>query len=460
MGLSVVRGGGKQVDQLEVDDLPLGPWAGAELVVWATKTGTRWHANESCTNLSSQARTDTYTQPETGTLGDRNLPAGLHCDPTGPLGNHVRAAKHLVEYAHATDSAQAQLDADDIPLDVLPYVNRWALNRLEIDELATGSLAETWIAERERRDRVVDQARHQLDPAGERTAMMTIADWVRNGRTPRQHQLRYARFVDLGAEELSRQDLTISMGRERYVNDRLPDWLDSVVAGRATGNASRTLVEHEHERERSWPGTGDVADRVRVAWAASTVRWNQAIEAMAQAHPGAVLAMFHYYGTGIDRNLIDACIDVGPAAQLKVGDLDWVVAVVPAAFRLTLIERNRGLNGLILLEEDLHRVNAEVCVRFLRNLVTHFGHPELAEHATSTRCRGHDADVTDIPPEVAVEVRLPWQQHGFASEGVGSGITPAQCAPALRAALDGYDLPVPGVPTTPKKAPPRRRSQS
>ncbi len=129
--------------------------------------------------------------------------------------------------------------------------------------------------------------------------------------------------------------------------------------------------------------------------------------------------------------------------------------MVPAALRLQLAERHRGLTGLVLVEERLHRVNNEVCARFLRNLVTWLDHPELAKHVIVAHS-GDDVaeDATGATPDVG----LPWPKDGFTSEGLGNGVTLAHCAPALRAALVGDDLPVMKKPSAPKKRAHRRRS--
>lgn len=456
VALSLVPDGGEEVAQLDLDDLPLGPWAGAELHVWASKAGTRWHANESCADLRSKARTEIYQQPAQGSLADRQVPTGLHCQPTGPLGEYLRAAKLVVRYAHATDTAGKQLDAGDIPLQVLPYADRWAFDRSDIEALKAGPLSDIWEAERERRKQVVEQSRRELNPTGDPIALIAIARWVRAGRTPRQHQERYTRFINAGADELERLDLTASSGHEWHINnDLLPNWLDAIASGRSITNVSRALIEAETERYQRWPAqTPEIIDKIREAWTAASKRWQQMIESMTYAHPGAVLALFHYYRGTIDPDFIDACIDAGPAALLQVGDLDWVVAMVPAALRLQLAERDRGLTGLVLLEEGLYQIKNEMCARFLRNLVTWLGHPELAKHVTVTHSDDNvDEDVTDESPDVGSL----WPKDGFASVGRGNGVTLADCAPALRAALADHDLPTMKKPSAPQRRSPRRR---
>lgn len=69
--------------RLALDDLPLGPWAGAEVTAYATKTGTTWHTDTACPVMRFRPRSATYTQPRTGTIGDRQLPNLLHGVPAG-----------------------------------------------------------------------------------------------------------------------------------------------------------------------------------------------------------------------------------------------------------------------------------------------------------------------------------------------------------------------------------------
>ncbi len=70
------------VDEV-VDELPLRPWVGASVEVWATKTGSRWHADPAWSTLANRARSESWQQPAPGTLGERRLPTGLHCAPAG-----------------------------------------------------------------------------------------------------------------------------------------------------------------------------------------------------------------------------------------------------------------------------------------------------------------------------------------------------------------------------------------
>jgi hypothetical protein len=139
----------------------------------------------------------------------------------------------------------------------------------------------------------------------------------------------------------------------------------------------------------------------------------------------------------MDRSLVAAWMQTGPAAQLQVGHLDWIVAHVPAALRVSLAERVRGLSGLVLAEDDLYQLDAECCGRFLRNVVTVLGYPELAEFVIVP---GAGPDAEGDRSRAQVEVRMPDALQSFASETTGLGLTASHCGPALRAAVEGTDL--------------------
>lgn len=127
---------------------------------------------------------------------------------------------------------------------------------------------------------------------------------------------------------------------------------------------------------------------------------------------------------------------------LATGHMDWAVALVPAACQLQLKEHERGLRGLVLHENDLRVVTNETCVRFLRNLVTCEGHPHLADQVrTAGEMYGADAWIEGIP----------FPRDGFGNEGMTNGVSLADCAPALRAALAGHDVPVPKKPAARKR---------
>ncbi|WP_125728740.1 hypothetical protein [Kibdelosporangium aridum] len=325
------------------------------------------------------------------------LPEGLHCLPTGQLGEYLQLAERLVRFASQTDQAERQWDDGDIALEALPGRYGWLPDRTGREEIEP--LASLWDKELERRQRLVDNVAKELDPAAERLAVMVMANWVRGGRTPREHQKRYSRFLNVAVDGLDAADLMFQMGNTWYVNnERLPDWLDDIAGGRTCENATKALIEREHEVSRRFGRSPDepLVQRLGDVWQAVGAHWQSMLESMALAHPGAVLALFHLYGTSIDRELLNVCIQLGPSAQLSVGHLDWAVAVVPAACRVGLAERDCGLGGLILLDRQHHRVDSAFCQRFLRNLATSLGYPELARYVSAP---GDGAEVKGSNPD-------------------------------------------------------------
>lgn len=430
MNLHIVRDEARQA--IAVANLPLGPWAGATVTTYATATGTRWHADIACPSLRSRARTDSFQQPGNGTLGDRTLPPGLHCSPTGVLGDYIEIASRLVRYSHATDAAELALAKEDLPLSVLPTADYWTDDAFGRSP-TTDPLAEIIKTEHVRRDSVVEQLRHQLQHTDLPMARLAIASWLRAGRTPRQHQDQYVHLLEVGIETLDAGGLVPASGPRDYLNDLLPGWLDDVLSGSSIANASASLIAYEVERHSRLaairPGREAVADHVATALTEVCSRWGDVVEAMAAAHPGTVLALLHRYGGNIDRTLVDTCIDVGPSALLEVGDTSWVAAVVPAAMRLQLNERRHGLAGLVIAEPAPWDISSAKCVDFLRHLVKAVADARLADHVTSGR--GTDISGGAVRRTVPQHRTLP----GFARGTSDWGITTAECVPHLRKAL-------------------------
>jgi len=415
---------------LSLADVPLGPWADAEVPFWKTKTGTVWHGDADCPSLTSTAALRPHRQAADGTLAERELPDRLHCEPGGELGEYVNAAQALVAYAAETREAERALASGDVRMQSLAATGGQSSLRSG-DDASWRGLTDLWQVADEQRDDVVRRIHAELAPGGERMAIMALAYWIRTGRTPREHQARYRRFVWAAAEALEQHGIDSQMGREAYVNrEALPDWLDEVVEGRACENATRELAQQARDQAGASRrrGSPDLPDRIQKAWHTAGERWQTMLEAMAISHPGAVVAIFQTYGSHIDGELVDACLSLRGGARLHAGHLDWTVAIVPAGFRLLLNERDRGLNGLVLLEEDLHRIDASVCNRFLDNLLAAEGHPELAKFV-ETRAPGHSVDeITGTPDSVREEgfrlaEGMDWRRQRFSSASCGTGIT-------------------------------------
>lgn len=220
--LKLVRDEGTPRTPLSLGDLPLGPWAETTLQVWATKTGTRWHADPECRSLKTRVRSEEFVQPASGTLADRKLPEGLHCDPPGMLGDYLDAASRLVRLSNETDAAEDEWDHGNIPVRSLRPGLRWGNLRV-LELLATEPLASVAAAETRRHEELVEKVCRFVAVNDERPALMVLADWVRRGRTPREHKPSYDQFVETTAGLFDAADITTYMGMRSSINrDSLP----------------------------------------------------------------------------------------------------------------------------------------------------------------------------------------------------------------------------------------------
>lgn len=438
--LKLVADDGNPRSALSVEDLPLGPWAGAILRVWATKTGTRWHADPDCPSLKSRARSDEFAQPSSGTLGDRILPEGLHCDPPGTLTDYLNAARHLVYYANETREAERKRTRGDLPISAL---GRHLGGFGNVDKLlAKEPLASISGPEHDRRSRLADDVNRYLSADSERACVMVLADWVRRGRTPRGHQQHYDRFVGAAVTVFNAAGLTSNLGMHYAVNrDPLPEWLESVAGGSTCESATQAVADKELAyAQRGRPADeSNISKLVHETWLATGARWQLMLESMALAHPGKVLALFKRHGSGLDTDLLDVLARTGPSATLKIAHLDWTVAELPAACRLSFASNDDGSGGVILLEEPGHQVTHETCELFLRNLAHSLGYPDLTQHVRrGTAALDHTprTKATDHEYDLSAAV----QRRGFSSSPSGDGISADTCRPALLAALEGDEL--------------------
>jgi hypothetical protein len=240
-------------------------------------------------------------------------------------------------------------------------------------------------------------------------------------------------------------------GADGYINqDALPDWLKLIAAGRSVTAATQRTADREYERARRQASEDpDLSEQIRRLWQTIGARWQDVLTGMALAHTGDMFAVFHMYGTSLKHDLMDVCLAYGPAAQLTAGHLDWIAAIVPASFRCHLTEGERGLGGLVLLDEHADEINSNSCALFLRNLVTELGHPELGQHVSL--CGVGEPNLGDNTREPFIDVALPNHLYGFASPGFRLGITVADCVAPLRAAISGEVL-----ARTPTRSPRRR----
>ncbi|WP_370936451.1 hypothetical protein [Amycolatopsis sp. cg13] len=322
--------------------------------------------------------------------------------------------------------------------------SEWGRGEVE-DRLQEEPLASLWQAELARRERLIARIDRFLGSNDERLAAMVLADWVRRGRTPREHKRYYDRFVAMAVRHFDDAEITTNMGMHYSVNrDSLPNWLDAVSSGKTFESATTTLAEKEHAlaRRMSLEDEKDLPDQVQGAWLAAGASWQLMLESMALAHPGSVLALFQRYGSEIDPDLIELVARLGPSASLEIAHIDWTVAVVPAACRVAFASSGRT-GRLILLDNPGYRVTDETCELFLRNVVRAAGYPELAQHVRGRMPEQSEQsrEVTDSEYDMARAL----SQRGFNTRGYGFGLTIGDCDTALRAAMQGEEFARPTV---------------
>jgi hypothetical protein len=245
--------------------------------------------------------------------------------------------------------------------------------------------------------------------------------------------------------------LSATGGIRLFANDNgLPYWLSRVASGELPRNVTADLAEEERQRSvnRKRDADKEFLDAIRGAWLASGSVWEQRLEGVALGHPGEIFALFHRYSFGLNWELRDLFDTVIPHAELETREFNWIAAKVPAIFRLFLAERNRGLVGLVLDEERMHRYDPTTAALFLRNLVVELDAPSLARHV---RVGGPGVETVD-PDEQAPESTLHWQLHGFGTGISDAGITREQCLPALRAAIDSIELKPKTRPQRPRRS--------
>lgn len=450
--LTVIEGEGRPDDRLAPRDLPLGPWAGAELEVWAARTGTIWHGDPGCAELRSKARRQTHRQPASGQLSDLVRPERLHCYPPGRLGSYWQAADELIRFDAATHDAAASLRQENLDLSIFaPLVlSHLASERARAQavaaELGQGELSILWSRCRSRRRAVAADTEREL--AG-RLPVMLAAAWVATGRTARQHQERYARFLNVAEQECGARGIDASTGIRSYTNDRvLPAWLDQVARGQAPRNVIAQAAAEQAELARPWNRAQPAGffARLHDAWTATGTAWARILEGIALSHGDEVLALFPEYGPQLGWELSSALRRLLPRAEIRADEFSWVVARVPAAFALFLRERERGLTGLVLADESGQLFDVRRCALFLRNLLIDLGCPELADHVREVEPEAGmiifaGADEAELPA-----ARLHRRLQGFATGLSQHGLTRERCLPALRAACSDEQLAGPRVP--------------
>ncbi|MEU9044437.1 MULTISPECIES: hypothetical protein [unclassified Kitasatospora] len=275
----------------------------------------------------------------------------------------------------------------------------------------------------------------QVAPPEGRLPSMLAARWVLNGRTPRQHQERYAAFLDVIDDECTAAAISIGLDTRYFANQGLlPDWLEDVASGYEPPAATALLLrrELEHAGDRQ----SERAQRLEGALDQTGRAWSRMLQGIVLANSGDIVAIFHEdrlkLGHGL-RTLIHAEL---PCARLPTDDGDLLVGRVPAVLGLFLAGRERGLNGLILEREHTHAFDAATCALFLRNAVTLLGWPELAPYV--------ETDLSAPAPGAGDRDQPNWPHIGFGTGFQDRGLTRSDLLPALQAAWGGKAIPAPG----------------
>jgi hypothetical protein len=426
---------------LRPEDLPLGPWAGARLVAWATKTGTVWHADPECGQLKNRGQETTLAQPASGTLADRRLPERLHCNPPGEITAYQASAEALIDFDRTTQSAVERLAKGrlDLPVAAARHASRVLERRLR-DHQELSPHGQRCAADRRSLLAELDEEIHNRLP------VMLAAGWVAAGRTPRQHQDRYEAFVEAAEEACARHEVSASWGVAGYVNSRcLPTWLNRVAEGELPEAATADLTAGEVRRTRTFAKDtdDDFYARLNSAWRETGQAWQRMLEGIVLAHPGKILAIFDEHQPGLSWNLRALFGAVVPCATLRAADFDWICGQVPAVLRLLFRDDDRRRHGLVLDEDRAYRFDVEQCALLLSNLVISLGVPELAARVMPRTGDAH-AGVSNDDRARPAKSQLPERFHGFGSGPRTRALTVEVVAPAFRAAAEGLELTSPG----------------
>ncbi|MEV7776052.1 hypothetical protein [Kitasatospora sp. NPDC086791] len=420
------------------DAVPLGPWGGAQVVVWRGRTGTLWHADPNCHTLRSRAVEEVFTQPDEGTLGDRKLPENVHCLPPGLLRDYLLAARKLAKYERVTTAGHEQLADGQLP--VIAFGALTALSEVN-DALEGDALESSWRSARRRRDELVDQARPLL---AARLPQLLAAQWVLTGKTARQYQRRYTDFADAVIDAFENDGLAFFGLYEYVTKDLLPRWLEDVTAGHAPGRATERMAAEEARRLESspQPTEPEAADRVRQATARIGQDWSRRLADIAASHDGEVIALFNAERLPMDKPLRDLFTTVLPCAHLRTRDFAWTAGRVPAVLGRFFFDEHAGERIGVILERDeaTAAFGPATCALFLRNLVTQLGQPDLVDYVEAGDGAASSDDIrADYPA-----ARLRWPHGSPVDVYPGLGMTREDLLPALHAARGGVRFPAPG----------------
>ena len=419
---------------LGLNDLPLGPWAGASVTTWASKTGSVWHGDPDRSQLRSRSRQEVHVQPVEGTMADRVLPTSFRCCPPGALRDHQEAVESLLHFDATTRKVAALFEAQHLDLSVFNKARRGSE---ELTTAADGPLAGFWRRCQKERESLV--SRLECHPTS-RIPVMLAAEWVLSGKTPRRHQERYTAFLDFTERECGARRITSWLGARGYVNQHfLLNWLAAVATGQEPSHVTAHLTDKEVERSRAFARDApeDFYDQLREAWRFIGEAWARMLDGIALAHQGEIVAIFHEHEVGLNWEMRELFNTVFPCTHLRTTEFSWTCGRIPAILRLFLNERKRGLVGLVLTEEHAHLFDTEKCALFLRNLVIDLDCPETADHVQGGNA-SHTAEELegDYP-----KPRLHWRLQGFGAGVHDFGLTGVHVLLALRAAYKGTEFP-------------------
>ncbi len=305
----------------------------------------------------------------------------------------------------------------------------------------TAALQPAWDSALAARRVVAEDAAKHLRDADDAFSISVIAAWVLSGRTPGQHAHRYAAFehalsdlADDAAVHLRKPDLNNE--------DLLPTWLYEVSRGTGPDRASEDLLEAQLSDGR-WVGAAN-RDEQRKSWRSVvkivTRLWTGYLAAIRTAHPHRVLAIYSMANLpAYARALGAANLATFGGAEIKTGDLHWVVASAPAAFRLPIgwdLHRygGHGVSGLVLLEHNAREFTPPKCAELLRKVLANEGFEAAGRFVSSVEPGLPKPLHLGIDDENLVPAPA-WPRNNFADASTGRGVTVADVVPLLEPTL-------------------------
>lgn len=426
--LTLVRGEGRSPsDTLTLADFPLGPWSGAKVAMWATKGGA-WHADASCSHLRTRANERLVEQPQDGTLANIALPE-LHCRPDGELGDYWNTAQAIMALHEETHAAAATVRNGGLPLAILS--SRYRARIQSIPDAMTRVAAEV-LGQHDTLVQAVD--RELARGSSDQLTFMLLADWVARGRTPREHQKNYSLFSAVALSRLAELDLQI-----RSSSDLLDFWLSAVSDGSPFTDATEALATREREQVRLYQRDEQLALKVYEAWISVGRTWAQMVQALALSFADEVLVLINRSADEMTEPLLS----VRPHAEINLRGIHWIVAVVPAALRLSIEESRGGMRAGMVLHDHggFHEFyDSARCAHLLRRILELAGLSRLAKHVVARPARATRAAAAApvSPPEEPAPPLIREEIPGFSTHyAYGYGpqwLNRDQCSEAVREA--------------------------